>query len=50
VGFTQRGGVDRAHGELEVLLTDSHCLQDLGVDLVGLDVDDVHLFTDALQG
>ena len=49
VGFTQGGGVDRAHGELEVFLTDGHSLQDLGVDLVGLDVDDVHLFADALQ-
>jgi hypothetical protein len=49
VGFAEGSGVYATHGKLEVFLGDAHCLEDLGVDLIGLDVDDVHLFTDALQ-
>ena len=48
VGLAEGGGVDGSHGELEVFLSDAHGFQDLGVDLLGLDVDNVHLFSDAL--
>jgi hypothetical protein len=50
VGLTQRRRVDSTHRELEVLLGHAHRFEDLGVDLLGLDVDDVHLLPDALQG
>jgi len=50
MGLSQRGRVDTAHGEFEVLLGDSHSLKDLSVYLVRFYVDDVHLLPDALQG
>jgi len=49
VSLTERSGIDTTHGEFEVLLSDSHSLQDLGVDFLGLDVNNVHLLSDALQ-
>ena len=39
-----------AHGEAEVLHRDGQAVEDLGVDGVVLQVDEVHLFSDLLQG
>jgi len=50
VGFSERGRVDCTHGKLEVLLVDCHSLENLGVDLFCFNIDNVHLFTDALKG
>lgn len=50
VGFSERGRVDCAHGKLEVFLVDCHSLENLGVDLFCFNIDNVHLFTDALKG
>ena len=50
VSFSEGGGVDRSHGKFEVFLVDGHSLQDLCVYLFGLDIDNVHLFSDALKG
>ena len=49
VGLTEGCRVDAAHGELEMLLCNTHCFQDLGVDFICFDIDDVHLLTDALK-
>lgn len=48
--LTQRSWVHLAHGELEVVLGDSHGLKNLGVDLLVLNINNVHLLPDALQG
>mmetsp|Transcript_50058 Transcript_50058/g.113848 ORF Transcript_50058/g.113848 Transcript_50058/m.113848 type:complete len:216 (+) Transcript_50058:1103-1750(+) len=49
-GLPQRGGVARAHGDLEVILTDGHGIQDLGINGLLVKIDEVHLLTDALKG
>lgn len=48
--LSQRGWIHLAHRELKVILGHSHCFQDLSVDLIVLNINDVHLLTDALQG
>ena len=50
VSFSQGGGVDGSHCEFEVLLGNGHGFKDGSVDFLGLDVDDVHLLSDALKG
>lgn len=49
MGLSERCGVDAAHGELEMVLGDAHGFEDGRVDCLGLDVDDVHLLSDALK-
>lgn len=48
-GLAQCRGVADAQRRLEVVVGDGHGVEDLGVDLVVLQVDDVHLLPDALQ-
>mmetsp|Transcript_1727 Transcript_1727/g.4031 ORF Transcript_1727/g.4031 Transcript_1727/m.4031 type:complete len:777 (+) Transcript_1727:352-2682(+) len=48
--FSQTGWVGLRKGMAEVILIDSHAIQDFGIDLLVLNVDQVHLFADALHG
>ena len=48
-GFPKTGGVALSHREFEVVLTDRHLVQNRRVDLVVLDVEQVHLLPDALK-
>jgi len=50
MSLSQRGRVNTAHREFEVLLGDSHSFKDLSVYLIRFYVDDVHLLPDTLQG
>mmetsp|Transcript_39864 Transcript_39864/g.95355 ORF Transcript_39864/g.95355 Transcript_39864/m.95355 type:complete len:354 (+) Transcript_39864:1131-2192(+) len=47
--FTQGGGVALAHGRSEVLLRHKHGVQDLSVDGLLLQIDEVHLLSDARE-
>lgn len=48
-GLSETGGVGLAHSESEVFIGDCHSVEHLCVDGLFLNVDHVHLFTDALQ-
>lgn len=50
VSFSERCRIDASHSEFEVLLSNSHGFEDLSVNLLSLDVDDVHLLSNALKG
>merc|ERR1719399_1436284 len=47
--LAQRGRVGDAESGAEVVLRDGHRVENLGVDLVVVEVDDVHLLADALH-
>ena len=49
-GLAEAAGVGNAQSVAEVVLADGHRIEDLGVDLLVLDVDEVHLLADALHG
>ena len=49
-GLAEAGGVGNTQGVAEVVLVDRHGVQDLRVDLLVLNVDEVHLLPDALHG
>ena len=49
-GLAEAAGVGNAEGVAEVVLVDGHGVEDLGVDLLVLNVDEVHLLADALHG
>ena len=48
MSLSERSRVHASHCEFEVLLTYSHCLENLGVNLFSLDVNNVHLLSYAL--
>lgn len=43
-------GVDLSHCKLEMVLTNSHSFQDSSIDLLILNINDIHLLSDALEG
>lgn len=46
--FSQGGWVYLSHSKFEVVLSDSHGLKDLSVDLLVLNIDDVHFLSNTL--
>ena len=49
-GLTETAGVGNTEGVTEVILVDGHGIEDLSIDLLVLNVDQVHLLADALHG
>lgn len=50
MSFSQGSWIDGSHSEFEVLLVDCHSFENSSVDLFSLDVNYIHLFSDALKG
>ena len=49
-GLTEGRGIALSGGELEVLIGDTHSIENLGINVIIINIDQVHLFTNALEG